>query len=476
MIADINRLIDNKKASVSEIVSQYIKRIELKDGEINSFISRDFDYAMKIARELDDKLSKGYKKPALGGIPMSVKDNISVKGYKMSCGSKMLDNYYPPYTATAVNLLLENDAVLLGKNNMDEFAMGSTGETSYYGVIRNPLDNSKIAGGSSGGSAASVASGMSAYALGSDTGGSARLPASYCGCVGFKPSYGAISRYGLAAYASSFDQIGIIAQSACDAGLIFDAVSRIDDMDMTSCQADDFNQHKESLKGVRIGVDIAFVDYADEDIKKTFYKALDKLKMLGAELVEIKLPECEEVLASYYIIACGEAASNLSRYDGTRYGYRPDEYSSFDDMVIKSRSTAFGDEVKKRIILGNLVLNSGYKDKYYANAVNCRVAVTREINKLLSSVDIIATPCSPKKVPRIGALKASIDEMYLLDIYTVLANLCSLPAISLPCGMDNEGMPVGLQLMSARYADRYLLSLAKIMEKLVFSGGEGCEQ
>ncbi len=470
MIADINKLIESKEISVSEIADNSVKRIQ--SSKINSFISCDYDSIKRQARRIDDKFLKRGKKHILAGIPMSVKDNISVKGYKMTCASKMLDNYYPQYTATAVDALINSDVLLLGKNNMDEFAMGSTGENSYYGAVLNPLDNSRVAGGSSGGCAAAVAAGISVYAIGSDTGGSVRLPASYCGCVGFKPTYGAISRYGLTAYASSFDHLGIIAHSVSDTEAIFNTLAFADSKDMTSHSIySDIPTPKNNLNGIKFGIDCNYINAADNDIKKIIYASIDNIIKLGAEITEIKLPPCEDILASYYIIACAEAASNLSRYDGTRYGYRADKYHSFDDMVIKSRSEGFGDEVKKRIILGNLVLSSGYKDSYYANAVNCRRAVIKKIQEFYNEVDIIITPTSPKKVPYINALKPSMDEMYRMDMYNVLANLCYLPAISLPCGYDSDNMPVGLQLMSDKDKDIFLLSVSDIIESNFDLGG-----
>lgn len=474
MIADINRLIVDKKASVFEITNEYIARINNKDKALNSFISYNFENALSKAREIDSKLERGEKIPLLGGIPMSVKDNISVKGMKMSCASKMLDNYYPPYTASAFDALCKDGAILLGKNNMDEFGLGSTGETSYYGPSINPLDNRRVAGGSSSGGACAVASDMAVYALCSDTGGSVRLPASYCGCVGFKPTYGAVSRYGLTAYASSFDQIGIITKSAEDAICVFDTIAFKDPKDMTShsvSQMSEFSLSNNDLKGVRIGVDWTYIDIADIDIKNSISAFVDVLKGLGAEVLEIKLPPCDDVLASYYIIACAQLASNLSRYDGVRYGYRAECCQSFDDMVTASRSEAFGDEVKKRIILGNMVLSKGYKDRYYTNALNCRNTVIRHMDDVFTSADIILTPTSPNKVPLLGAVRASIDDMYRMDIYTVLANLCSIPAISLPFGNDNENMPFGVQLMSRENTDRYLLRISDIIEKNISSGG-----
>lgn len=474
MIADINRLIADKKASVFEIASEYIARINNNDHALHSFISYNFEDALLKAKELDGKLQRGEEKPLLGGIPMSVKDNISVKGMKMSCASKMLDDYYPPYTASAVDSLFKDGAILLGKNNMDEFGLGSTGETSYYGPTLNPLDIRRTAGGSSSGSACAVASGMAVYALCSDTGGSVRLPASYCGCVGFKPTYGAVSRYGLTAYASSFDQIGIISKSAEDAFAVFDTIAFEDPKDMTSHsvpQLSEFRLLNNDLKGIRVGVDWSYIDIADSDIKNAVCAFIDILKALGAKVSEIKLPSCDDVLASYYIIACAQLASNLSRYDGVRYGYRNKCCQSFDDMVTASRSEAFGDEVKKRIILGNMVLSKGYKDKYYANAINCRNNVIRHMHDVFSLADIVLTPTSPNKVPLLGAVRASIDDMYRMDIYTVLANLCSLPAISLPCGYDSEGMPIGVQIMSGEDTDRYLLHISDIIEKNIASGG-----
>lgn len=472
-IIKLHNLMFKKQVSSKEIVQKYLNTIYKKDKTINSFITMTEREALLAATELDRHIFGGGTISYLAGIPMSVKDNICIKDIRATCGSKMLSSFVPKYTATACDMLLKNKALLLGKTNMDEFAMGSTGESSYFGPCLNPIDETRVPGGSSSGSAASVAADMAVFSVGTDTGGSVRLPASYCGLVGFKPTYGAISRYGLISYASSFDQMGIFSKSVEDAAIVYDVMSSPDKKDSTMClskNASTYDFLKKDIKGTRIGVDFNLIKKASIDVQKNVLKSIKVFESLGAHICEITLPDAETVLSAYYVIACAEAASNLSRYDGVRFGYRTPHYDDFDDMAKKSRTEAFGDEVKKRIMLGNLVLSTGYHDKYYHNAIVAKNDIKAKISDIFKDVDIILTPTSPDVAPELHKSKPSFEDMYLLDLYTVLANVCSLPAISIPCGYNKCNLPVGIELVSNLFTEGKLLNVSYMFEDALGGG------
>ena len=446
-----------------DLTKAYLEKI--KKSDLNSFLSFDADFALNQAKNADVKIKSGEEFGMLMGIPCAIKDAIMVEGQKCTSASKILENYVAPYSATVVQKLWESGAVILGKTNLDEFAMGGSGENSAFGVTKNPHDKTRVAGGSSSGSAASVAASEACFSLGSDTGGSIRLPASFCGIVGLKPTYGAVSRYGLIAFGSSLDQIGPMAKTVEDAKIIFQAISGKDKMDATSTDYK-FEENKVGLKGLKIGVPKEyFVKGIDPEVEKIIRNAIKKAEEAGAKIVEISLPSVEFALACYYIIAPCEASANLARFDGIRYGLSEQD-GTLLDVYLKSKGHGFGDEVKRRIMIGTYALSSGYYDAYYKKAQEVREFIKQDFAKAFSKVDLIFCPVSPVPAIKIGEKTDDPLSMYLMDIYTVSVNMAGIPAISMPAGKMGK-LPVGLQIIGNHFEENKILSVAEEMEKLL---------
>lgn len=446
------------------LTQKYLDEIENSNKELNAYITVTPDVALAQAKAVDEKLSRGEEIGLLEGIPMTLKDNISTKGIPTTCASKILTGYKPIYDATVYELLLREGVVMLGKTNMDEFAMGSSCETSYYGGARNPHSLDHVAGGSSGGVASAVGADIAVYGLGSDTGGSIRQPASFCGIVGLKPTYGAVSRYGLIAYASSFDQIGPITRSVEDAAIVFDAIARYDERDSTSqgC-APTLSSLNDDIRGKKIGIANQYLDGVRADVKEAVLKAAKVYEDMGAEIVYFDLPELDFALPCYYILAMAEASSNLGRYDGIRYGYKAEHYNGTHDMICRTRSEGFGKEVRRRILMGTYVLSAGYYDAYYKKAVNLRGAIVAAFDRAFESCDVILAPTAPVTAFKSGYLfgeETDQLEQYLSDICTVPINTAGLPAVSIPCGEDAEGLPIGMQLIGRKFDEKTILNVA----------------
>ena len=450
-----------KKLKALDIVQAFLKTIREKDGEIRAFLSVFETEALKQAEEQDARLARGEKLGRLAGVPIALKDNIHVKGQISTCGSKFLTNYKAPFSSTAARLLAEEDAIFIGKTNCDEFAMGSSTEHSAFQKTANPLNVQLTPGGSSGGSAAAVKANMVPIALGSDTGGSVRQPASFCGLVGFKPTYGRISRYGLVAYGSSLDQIGPLTHTAKDAALLMEILGRPCDKDSTSLPLPPEAILKDlsgDIRGMKIGVPWQFLEGLAPLPKKGFMEAIDKLKSLGCEILEVDLSLLKYSLAVYYIVACAEASTNLARFDGIRYGLRSSQAKTLDEVYDFSRDEGFGAEVKRRILLGTFVLSKGYQDAYYKKAQKVRALIVQKYREAFQKCDLVATPTSPFVAFEIGSIKDPI-QMYLEDIYTIPINLAGLPAVSVPSSMA-EGLPLGLQLIGPQTHDARVLKAA----------------
>ena len=458
----IQNLLETKQISCVELTGKYLSSIEKQNPVLNAYVNVTGDEALKTAKIVDEKISLGQKLMPLEGIPMSLKDNISTKNIETTCCSKILRGYYPIFDATVWEILKKQNSVLLGKTNMDEFAMGSSCETSCFGVTLNPVNTECVAGGSSGGAAASVAGNMAVFGLGSDTGGSIRQPAAFCGLVGFKPTYGTVSRYGVVAYASSLDQVGPITDSVEDASIIYDTLSVYDSKDSTSSGSKISTHDKlnKSIKGLKIGVAKEFFEGIREDIKKFIEDAINIYEELGAEIIHFEMPKLKTVLPVYFIISCAEASSNLGRFDGIRYGYKTNSYKDINEMICKTRSEGFGREVKRRIMLGTYVLSSGYYDAYYKKAQNLRGSIILDFKKIFEKCDVILTPSTPVTAYKKGeALKDPI-ETYMMDICTVPVNIAGLPAISIPCGFDSDKMPIGMQIIGNSFEDYKVLNAA----------------
>lgn len=453
-----------KKFSALELTKLFLNKIRKLDKKISAFITVTDDLALSQAKEVDELISSGKKIPILAGVPMAVKDNILVKGIKTTCASKILENYVAPYDATCIKRLKESGAVILGKTNLDEFAMGSSTEHSAFFPTKNPHDLTRVPGGTSGGSAAAVAADLCCYALGSDTGGSIRQPASFCGVVGLKPTYGAVSRYGLVAFASSLDQIGPIAKTAEDTQIVFDAISGKDVLDSTSVEQKIGGKKQETnIKGLRIGIPKEyFVKGMDSEVEKTIKQAIRKIEEMGAKIEEISLPHTEYALPIYYIIMPSEASANLARYDGIKYGLSK---SSKDllGVYLKSRADGFGDEVKRRIMLGTYALSAGYYDAYYLKAQKVRTLIIDDFDNAFKKVDAIFTPTSPFPAFKLGEKIKDPLLMYLSDIFTVSVNLVGLPAISVPVGFSGK-LPIGLQIIGKPFEENRILEISKIYE------------
>ncbi len=468
-VHELKEKIQKKELSSAEITKAFAERIKEKEESLNAFLTVLTDDAIKQAEEMDKKIDKGEITSELAGIPIGIKDNICTKGIKTTCGSKMLENFISPYDATVMEKINSAGMINLGKLNMDEFAMGSSTENSAFQKTHNPWNLKKVPGGSSGGSATAVAANMVPWALGSDTGGSVRQPASLCGIVGLKPTYGLISRYGLVAYASSLDQIGTFTKDVEDCALLLNVIAGKDERDTTSVKIENkdyVKALKNNVKGLRIGVPKEyFGEGINPEVRETIEKAIMEYKELGAIVEECSIPIADYTLATYYIISCAEASSNLGRFDGIRYGYRTPNYESLEDIFINSRTEGFGDEVKRRIILGTYVLSSGYYDAYYKKAQQVRTLIKNEFNKIFEKYDILITPTSPTVAFDIGEKSNNPMEMYMADICTVPINVAGVPAISIPCGVDKTGMPIGMQIIGKHFSEETILNAAYTYEQ-----------
>lgn len=456
---ELAEMLRKRQCSAKEIYLDTLQRAKEKQDSINAYITFN-DEAEKAAEAVDNMLADGKELPLIAGIPIAVKDNISTKGLRTTCASKMLSDYIPPYDAFAVERLKSAGAVIIGKSNMDEFAMGSASDTGYYGAVRNPVNTSYSAGGSSGGSAASISYGGALLALGSDTGGSVRQPASLCGVVGFCPSYGAVSRYGLIAFASSLDRIGAIGRTVSDTFILHNIINVADPKDVTMSDIFCSFNLKGELKGVKVGVVKELFDcFMDDDVRSSVMAAIKLMEKNGAVIKEISIPSIRSAVNAYYIISSAEASSNLARYDGIRYGYRSDGSGSLAEMYRKSRSEGFGTEVKRRIMLGTFVLSEGFCDDYYKRAAALRRRLCAEFNEAFEQCDIIAAPVYPQAGIKLGESKDPID-VYSADVFTVPSSMAGLPSISIPCGKNKEGLPVGLQLIGNRFCENMVFDAA----------------
>ena len=462
--------IKSRELTSEELVSYYLKNLLEKEPKVNGFLTVMADEALAKAKEIDNRIANGEKLGALAGIPIGIKDNICTEGVKTTCASRMLEDFVPPYNATVVKKLLEEDAVIIGKTNMDEFAMGSSTENSAFKKTANPRDLSRVPGGSSGGSAAVVAADMCPVSLGSDTGGSIRQPASFCGVVGLKPTYGLVSRFGLVAFGSSLDQIGPFSQNVEDSAYMLNIIAGTDLYDSTSIRELKHIDYTESLKdgvnGMKIGVPEEFFgEGLDEEIKEAVKKSIEILKENGAEVEMFSLPIMKDGLAAYYIMSSAEASTNLSRYDGVRYGYRPEKFDSVDELMEKSRTEGFGQEVKRRIMIGTYALSSGYYDAYYNKADKFRTKLKHDLSKTFKKYDLILGPVSPVLPFKLGEKNSDPLAMYLADIYTINVNLAGIPAISIPGGVSKEGLPIGIQLMGDMLCEEKIFKAAYSLEQ-----------
>ncbi len=472
---DMREKLKNKEISARDIVEAHIDRLQKMEEDLNAFITISKKEALNAADIIDEKIKRGEKLGSLAGIPIGVKDNIITKDIKTTCGSKMLENFIPPYESTVVEKIKKADGIILGKTNMDEFAMGSSTETSYFGITKNPIDTQRVPGGSSGGSAAAVKAKEVAIALGSDTGGSIRQPASFCGVVGLKPTYGLVSRYGLVSLANSLDQIGTLGRNVTDVALLLNAIVGYDEKDSTSVNMDIIDYIEglsEDVKGMRIGVPKEYLNLnMDEGVKEQILNSIEIFKNMGAVVEEISLPHIEYALATYYIISTAEISSNMARFDGIRYGYRAKDYETLDELYINSRSEAFGEEVKRRIMFGTYSLSKDNNEKIYKKAAKVRTIIKEDFDKVFEDYDIILSPTSPSLPFKIGEKIEDPLAMYKSDIFTVPINLTGICAISIPCGYV-EGLPVGLQIIGDKFEELKVLRLARAFEKHASLGGE----
>ena len=461
-------MLDSKEISAVELTEQYLDRIEKSDKEINSYITVCKENALADAKKAQEVIDSG-NSGAFTGLPISVKDNICTLGVKTTCASHMLDDFIPPYNATVMEKLKKDNIVMLGKTNMDEFAMGGSSQTSYFGGVKNPYDLTRVTGGSSGGAAASVSADLCAAALSSDTGGSVRQPASFCGVTGLKPTYGTVSRWGLIAFASSLDQIGVIAKSAEDTGYMLEGIYGYDENDATSSKKSEGNYNSligSDVNKLKIGVPKEFFgDGLNDEVKTAVLNAVEYYKKLGCEIVDVSLPSLEYAVSAYYLISSAEAASNLSRFDGIKYGLRSGLGEDFNDLIKNSRREGFGQEVKRRIMLGNYALCSGYYDAYYKNATRIRTQIRNEYADIFSKCDVMLTPTAPTTAYKIGEQENDPVKMYLADIYTVTVNIAGLPAISTTCGYDSKGLPIGMSLIGKAFDEKTIIAVCDRFEK-----------
>ncbi|MBO5588220.1 MAG: Asp-tRNA(Asn)/Glu-tRNA(Gln) amidotransferase subunit GatA [Anaerovibrio sp.] len=465
----LHDMLVNKEITSLELTEAVLARIDEVEGDVKAYLTITRDEAIAQAKAVDEKIAKGETISFLEGIPGAIKDNICTKGVKTTCASKILQNFVAPYDATVMTKLREQNPVIIGKANMDEFAMGGSTENSAFQKTGNPWNTECVPGGSSGGSAAAVAAGTAVWALGSDTGGSIRQPASFCGVVGMKPTYGRVSRYGLVAYASSLDQIGPITKDVTDCAHILNIISGRDEMDSTSVNEEvpDFTKALvEDVKGLKVGIPKEyFVKGMDPDVEKTIREAIDKLKELGAEIVEISLPHTDYAISTYYLISPAEAATNLARYDGVSYGERAEDAADLVEMMTKTRTQYLGEEVKRRIMIGNYALSAGYYDAYYLKALKVRRLIKEDFDKAFEQVDVIVCPTAPTPAYKIGEKISNPLEMYLQDACTVPLNLAGLPGISVPCGYSSDNMPIGLQIIGKALDEETILRVAYTYEQ-----------
>lgn len=468
-LAEIAKDIKDKKVTIKEVLDSVYSRIDDVESKVDAYVTLTRENAYKRAEKLQSRLDNGEDIGIFGGVPIAIKDNMCTKNVKTTCSSRMLENFIPIYDATVIEKLEEAGAIVLGKTNMDEFAMGSSTETSYIKKTKNPWNTECVPGGSSGGSAAVVAADMAYASLGSDTGGSIRQPASYCSVVGLKPTYGMVSRYGLIAFASSLDQIGPFTKTVEDAALMLNVIAGYDNKDTTSAnleKKDYTNFLNKDLTGFKIGIDENFVkDGLNVDVKVEYEKSIETLKNSGAEIVNVDLNYAKYSLATYYIIATAEASSNLGRYDGIRYGHRAENFDDLKDLYVKSRTEGFGNEVKRRIMLGTYVLSSGYYDAYYKRAQQVRTLIIENFKKAFESCDAILIPTAPSTAFKFGSKSDNPIEMYLEDIYTVPVNIAGLPAISVPGGFDSNNMPIGMQFIADAFREDKLMQVAYAYEQ-----------
>ncbi len=472
---DISQIRDGIKDgsfTAVEVITSLFERIKTIDPKVKSYLKLCEKEALDKAKIVDKKIANNEPVGALAGVPIAIKDNICIDGITTTCASKMLEDFVPPYNATVIEKLLKEDAIIVGKTNMDEFAMGSSTENSAFQVTKNPWDLERVPGGSSGGSAACVAAGLAPISLGSDTGGSIRQPAAFCGVVGLKPTYGLVSRFGLIAFGSSLDQIGPFAKSVKDAALTLQVIQGDDKLDSTTNKDNIHTEYLPTLadgvKGMKVAVPKEFFKSAlDDEIKDSLLNTIELLKSLGAEVTETSLPITEEGLSAYYIISSAEASSNLARFDGIRYGYRPKEFSSVDELMLKSRTEAFGPEVKRRIMLGTYALSSGYYDAYYNRAQKLKKKIKEEFKKVFEEYDVILSPTSPTLPFKCGEKISDPLQMYLADIYTININLAGIPAISLPVSKSKSGLPIGLQILGPHFGEEKIFKVAYAIEQEV---------
>lgn len=466
---ELGKKIKAGEVTVEEATKAALDAIKAKEEKVHSFVTIDEEGAMKRAKEVQKLIDDGTLTGPLAGVPVAIKDNLCTKGMLTTCSSKILENFVPTYTAEAVINLEKAGAVIIGKTNMDEFAMGSTTETSAYGVTKNPWNTEHVPGGSSGGSCAAVAAEECFYALGSDTGGSIRQPSSFCGVTGIKPTYGTVSRYGLIAYGSSLDQIGPVAKDVTDCATILEAITSYDKKDSTSVQREDTDFTSalvDDVKGMKIGIPRDYLgEGLDLEVKEAILAAAKTLEEKGAIVEEFDLSLVEYAIPAYYVIAAAEASSNLARFDGVKYGYRTKEYEGLHNMYKKSRSEGFGPEVKRRIMLGSFVLSSGYYDAYYLKALRTKALIKQAFDKAFEKYDVILGPAAPTTAPKLGESLSDPLKMYLGDVYTVSVNLAGLPGISLPCGLDSKGLPIGLQMIGDCFKEKNIIRAAYAYEQ-----------
>ncbi|MCP2040663.1 aspartyl-tRNA(Asn)/glutamyl-tRNA(Gln) amidotransferase subunit A [Neisseria sp. HSC-16F19] len=460
-------LLAQKQISAVELAQEYLSAIAAQNPALNAYITVDAERTLAEARAADARIAEG-RAHALTGVPIAYKDIFCHTGWRSACSSKMLDNFVAPYTATVVQNLVDAGMVTLGRANMDEFAMGSTNETSFYGATRNPWDTNHVPGGSSGGSAAVVAARLAPAALGSDTGGSIRQPASHCGITGIKPTYGVVSRFGMVAYASSFDQAGPMAQTAEDCALLLNTMASFDERDSTSLEraVEDYTRDlQQPLKGLKVGLPKEYFGSGNSaDVQAALQASIDLLKAQGAEMVEVSLPQTELSIPAYYVLASAEASTNLSRYDGVRYGHRAAQFGDLEEMYSNTRAEGFGSEVKRRIMIGTYVLSHGYYDAYYLKAQKLRRLVANDFQAALAQCDVILAPTAPTAAPKLNELNNDPVQAYLSDIYTIAVNLAGLPALALPAGFSAQGLPVGVQLIGNYFAEAKILGVAHQMQ------------
>jgi len=469
-IKEASTLIKDKKISPVELTKAFLERIEAVDKDLNTYITVLADTALSTAETAEKEIMNGNYIGPLHGVPIGLKDIFVMKDVAATCGSKMLENFISPYDATVTSRIKKSGAVILGKNNMDEFAMGSSNETSYFGPVKNPWDTGRVPGGSSGGSASATAAGLCTAALGTDTGGSIRQPAALCGVTGLKPTYGRVSRYGMIAFASSLDQAGPLTKSVEDSAIVLNAISGRDEMDSTSVEVEvpDFTKNLNGdIKGMKIGVPKEyFVDGMNKEVEDAVNKAIKDIESLGAEIIEISLPHTKYAISTYYIIAPCEASSNLARYDGVKYGYRSPDSDTLRDLYFRSRSEGFGDEVKRRIMIGTYALSSGYYDAYYLKSQKVRTLIRQDFKKAWETVDVIVAPTTPETAFNINEKTDDPIKMYLSDVLTIPCNIAGIPGLSTPCGFSSDNLPIGLQVLGKAFDEDSILRVAHAYEKV----------